>query len=151
MAISRQRSVEADDSTGPMKAIEEPGKQIDEVPARADYNQFLKEAGFMSEWVTIMLHPSQDVSEVGVPVSVNGNRVYIVPGKPIKVRRFHVNQLLKARPDIVLHRSDDYNAPESELNRMYRQSASRYNFDIVEDTPAGAAWFKAVRANYHSW
>jgi len=83
-----------------------------------------------------------------VPVSVNGDRVSLKPGRPQVVRRYHVAQLLKARPDIVIHRSDDYNAREEDMNMMYRQNTSRYNFDVIEDTTQGAAWCRELRTHY---
>ena len=147
MTISRTK-LEADDSLGPMKAVNEQTPGIDEVAQGIDYRKLFSEEAFMNEYVTIFLHPGQDSSEVGVPVSVNGNRVYIVPGRPQKVKRFHVYQLVKARPDVIIHRSDDYNAPESELNRMFKQNTSRYNFDVLEDTPKGIAWLKELRHHH---
>lgn len=148
MTTSRVRRVAADDSTGAVKAIEDGDPGIDEIPKGIDYKKLFADEAFMNELVTIVLLPGADPSETGVPVSVNGLRVYIVPGRPTKVRRLHIAQLIKARPDIVTHRSDDYNAPETELNRMYRYSTSRYNFDVIEDTPKGAAWTRELRAHY---
>jgi len=147
MAISRTRSASADDTAGAVKAIDEGNLGVDLVMERVNEEQLAAEK-FMSEWVTIVLMPSLDPSEIEVPVSVNGIRVSLKPGVKTKVRRFHVNQLMKARPDIITHRSDDYNAPESQLNRMYRQSTSRYNFDVVEDTPEGIAWLKRMRSRF---
>jgi hypothetical protein len=132
-SLSSPRKLEADDSAGPLRAIEEGDPVIDEVPRGVSWRGLFADEKFMNELVTIMLHPSQDTSEMGVPVSVNG---------------LHVAQLLKARPDIVIHRSDDPYAPETEHNRMYRQSSSRYNFDVLEDTPRGIMWLKELRAQY---
>ena len=147
MAIS-PRKVEADDSAGIKKVIQSNKPMIDEVPQGADYKELFRSEAFMNEVVTIMLHPSMDPSEIEVPVSVNGNRVSLKPNIPSRVRRYHVAQLLKARPDIVSHRSDDYSAPEAQQNRLYRQSTSRYNFDVVEDTAKGAAWLRELRQHY---
>jgi hypothetical protein len=147
-SLSSPRKLEADDSAGPLRAIEEGDPVIDEVPRGVSWRGLFADEKFMNELVTIMLHPSQDTSEMGVPVSVNGLRAYLIPGRPMKVRRLHVAQLLKARPDIVIHRSDDPYAPETEHNRMYRQSSSRYNFDVLEDTPRGIMWLKELRAQY---
>lgn len=149
MAISRSRKVDADPQDGPAQVIEDTSKVIDVVPQGADYKQLMANEAFMNEWVIVMLHPTMDTSEVGVPVSVNGIRAYLVPGRNTRVRRFHVVQLLKARPDVVIHRSDDKNAPESELNKMSRQSTSRYNFDIVHDTPKGTAWYRELREHHY--
>lgn len=145
MATASYRKVSADPIAGPMKALETGEKQIDEVPQGVDYKALFADEAFMGEYVSIMLHPTQDTSETGVPVSVNGRRVYLIPGRPMKVRRIYIAQLIKARPDIIIHRSDDPYAPESEHNRMYRQSTSRYNFDVLEDTPRGVGWLKELR------
>lgn len=146
MPIPRTR-VEADPVDGPIKVIEEGTPGIDEVAQGVDYKKLFADEKFMNELVTIMLHPTQDTSEVAVPVSVNGIRAYIIPGKMTKVRRLHVAQLMKARPDVVIHRSDDVNAPESEHNRMFKHSTSRYNFDVIQDTPRGAGWLRELRAH----
>ena len=148
MAVAKSRRLEADDSSAPLTAIEDKAPGIDEVPKAVDYKKLFAEEKFMNELVTIMLHPNQDSSEVGVPVSVNGIRAYIIPGKVTKVRRMHLAQLVKARPDTIIHRSDDYFAPEHEQNRMFKQSTSRYNFDVVEDTSQGIAWLKELRSHY---
>ena len=141
-------SLPADDSNGVLKAVEENTPGIDEVPKGVDYKQLFRDEEFMNEYLEIMLHPGMDESEVGVPVSVNGKRVYLIPGKRQRVRRFHVAQLIKARPDVVNHRSDDYNAPEREMNRMYRHSTSRYNFEIIRDTPRGISWARELRMQH---
>lgn len=148
MATSPTRRLAADDSAGPVKAISEQAPGIDEVPAGTDFNKLFAEEAFMAEPVTILLHPSQDQSEVGLPVSVNGKRVYLVPNRPTIIPRTHVAQLIKARPDFVIHSSDDYNAPEREQNRMHRQSTSRYNFEVLKDTPKGIAWTRELRSRY---
>lgn len=148
MTVSRARRVDADDSPGITKAIEEGDPGIDEVPRGTDFKKLFSDEAFMNDWVTIVLQPTQDSSEIGVPVSVNGRRAYIIPGRPTKVRRIHIAQLVKARPDIVTHRSDDVNVPERELNLMFRQSTSRYNFDVIEDTVQGAAWLRELRVHY---
>ena len=139
--------VEAEATDGPVKEIITDNGSLTDVPPGIDMHKLFAQEAFMSEWVVIMLHPTQDTSEVGVPVSVNGNRAYIIPGKPCKIRRFHVAQLVKARPDVVIHRSDDVNAPESEHNRLYKHSTSRYNFDVLQDSAQGRAWLRELRSN----
>jgi hypothetical protein len=156
MATSPSRRLEADDTPGPI--IETgPEKLIDEVPAGTDYKQLMADEAFMAEPVVILLHPlGQAEAEPQVPVGVNGDRAYITPGKPTSkdprapdfVRRYHVGQLLKARPDYVTHNGGEVNAPEANHNRFFRQSTSRYNFDVLEDTPKGVAWLKELRRQY---
>jgi len=148
MATAPNRKLEADDSSGPVKAISQKELLVDETPHGADYRKLFAEESFMNEPVGILLHPTQDLSEIGIPVSVNGDRVYIIPNRKTIVKRKHVAQLMKARPDYIIHRSDDHNAPESDLNRMYRQSTSKYNFEILKDTSQGIAWFKELRTQY---
>lgn len=148
MATASHRKLSADDTPGPIKAISEQAPGIDEVPQGADYTKLFADEKFMQEFVTILLHPTQDISEVGVPVSVNGKRVYMIPNRPIQIPRTHVAQLLKARPDVVIHRSDDFGAPEAQHNRMFRQSTSRYNFEVLKDTPKGIAWLRELRAHH---
>ncbi len=147
MTISRTR-LSADDSSGIKKAVVETTPGIDEIPQGTDYKTLFANEAFMNEWVPIVLLPSSDPSEVGVPVSVNGRRVYIIPGQLTKVPRTHIAQLVKARPDTITHQSNDYGAPESQQNRMYRQSTSRYNFDVVNDSAQGIAWLRELRQHY---
>jgi len=148
MAVSPSRRVEADDTPGPVIETK-PDKLIDEVPAGADYKELLHSVAFMAEPVVIMLHAlGQQEAEPAVPVGVNGDRAYLTPGVPTRVKRYHVAQLVKARPDYVTHNGGDVTSPESSHNRFFHQSTSRYNFDVIEDTPQGAAWLRELRRQY---
>lgn len=151
MAIStssRRTSLEADDTSGPIVAVN-PEKLINEIPAGVDYRALMSDAAFMAERVAILLHPlGQQEAEPAVPVSVNGDRAYLTPGTATWIKRYHVAQLLKARPDYVSHVGGDVHSPESGHNRFFQQSTSRYNFDVVEDTPKGVAWLKELRRHY---
>jgi hypothetical protein len=148
MAISPSRRLEADDTPGPVLDVV-PEKLIDEVPAGADYKQLMADASFMSEPVVILLHAlDQQAGEPAVPIGVNGDRAYLSPNVPTRVKRYHVAQLLKARPDYVTHQGGEVSAPERTHNTFFRQSTSRYNFDVVEDTPRGVAWLKELRRQY---
>ena len=97
MAYAAKKSVEADDTPGPVIEMQ-PDRLIDEIPAGVDYKKLLADEVFMSEPVGIILHPlGQEENEPAVPVSVNGDRVSITPGVLTRVKRYHVSQLLKAR------------------------------------------------------
>ena len=148
MATASHRRLDVEDASGPKKIINPEAPLVDEVPQGMDYKKLFAEEKFMNERVKIVLHPGQDLSEIGVPVGVNGKRVYLVPNQPQAIPRTHVAQLLKARPDYVMHNSDDYTAPEEKQNRFYKQSTSRYNFEVLEDTPKGIAWLRELRAHH---
>lgn len=146
--ISKKPSVEADDTPGPIIDIA-PERLIDEVPAGADYKQLMADAKFMFEPVVILLHSlGQQEAEPAVPIGVNGDRAYLTPGVPTRVKRYHVAQLLKARPDYVSHVGGDVGSPEANHNRFFQQSTSRYNFDVLEDTARGITWLKELRRHY---
>lgn len=148
MAISPSRRVEADDTPGPKLDVQ-PDKLIDEIPAGADYKELMASVAFMSEPVVIVLHAlGQQEAEPAVPVGVNGDRAYLTPGVPTRVKRYHVAQLLKARPDYVTHQGGEVSDREESHNRFFRQSTSRYNFDVLEDTPRGVAWLRELRRQY---
>jgi hypothetical protein len=148
MAISPSRRVEADDTPGPLLDVQ-PDKLIDEIPAGADYKELMASMAFMAEPVVIVLHAlGQNEAEPAVPVGVNGDRAYLIPGIPTRVKRYHVAQLLKARPDYVSHKGGEVSAPEENHNRFFKQSTSRYNFDVIEDTPRGAMWLRELRRQY---
>lgn len=148
MAISPSRRVEADDTPGPKLDVK-PEKLIDEVPAGADYKELMASVAFMTEPVVILLHAlGQNEAEPAVPVGVNGDRAYLTPGVPTRVKRYHVAQLLKARPDYVSHRGGEVADREENHNKFFKQSTSRYNFDVIEDTPQGAAWLRELRRQY---
>jgi hypothetical protein len=156
MAISPSRRAEADDTPGPKLDVNT-DKLIDEVPAGVDYKKLMADEAFMREIVVIVLQPlNQQEAEPMVPVGVNGDRAYITPGVPTSkdprhpscVRRYHLAQLLKARPDYVSHKGGEVSSPEETHNRFFRQSTSRYNFDVQEDTPQGVAWLRELRRQY---
>ena len=143
-----RKTVEADDTPGPVieVALE---KLIDEVPAGVDYKKLMDDDAFMHEPVGIVLHAlGQQENEPGVTVSVNGDRVYLVPGQLTRVKRYHVGQLLKARPDYVTHSGGNVNSEEHTHNSFFKQSTSRYNFDVVEDTERGRQWLVELRRQY---
>ncbi len=145
---SRRTSLGADDTPGPVVAVA-PDKLIDEIPAGADYKSLMSDAAFMAEPVVILLHPlGQQEAEPAVPIGVNGDRAYLTPNVATRVKRYHVSQLLKARPDYVTHIGGDVAASEGNHNRFFQQSTSRYNFDVIEDTPKGIAWLKELRRQY---
>lgn len=154
--VSAGRKLEADATPGPVINVNAE-KLIDEIPAGVDYKKLMEDQAFMAEVVVIMLHPlGQAEAEPMVPVSVQGHRVLLTPGVPSSkdlrsqscVRRYHVAQLMKARPDYVTHRGGSDNAHESTHNRLFKQSTSRYNFDVLEDTPKGIAWLRELRRQY---
>jgi hypothetical protein len=146
--IIKSRSAEADDTPGPVIDVA-PDKLIDEVPAGVDYKELVANQAFMSEPVVIVLHAlGQQEAEPAVPVGVNGDRAYLIPGTPTRVKRYHVAQLLKARPDYVSHQGGDVSQSEQNHNRFFKQSTSRYNFDVIEDTPRGIAWLRELRRQY---
>ena len=148
MAVSSSRRAEADDTPGPLIDVA-PEKLIDEVPAGVDYKKLVADQAFMHEPVVIVLHAlGQQEAEPAVPVGVNGDRAYLTPNVPTRVKRYHVAQLLKARPDYVTHNGGDVTAPEADHNRFFKQSTSRYNFDVLEDTPQGVAWLRELRRQY---
>lgn len=144
MSTAPNRRLSADDSAGPIKDIQLDKPQIEEVHD-TDLHRLFADVAFMEERVLIVLHPGLDESEIGVPVSVNGDRVYIIPGRPTWVKRKHVGQLVKAKPDYVNHRQDSPDGPEAMMNRFQKRTTSRYNFDVEQDTPKGIAWLKEYR------
>lgn len=146
--VSRN-STEAEDMTGPYEAIETPEVGIvDKVPSGSDIKALFRDLAFLEEYVTIMLYPSMvegDTTRL-ISVGVNGSKVYLLAGKPTKVRRKHVGQLVKARPDFITHRTDDPN--EARPNVMGKVSTSRYNFDVVEDSMRGRMWLAELKKQY---
>ncbi len=152
--INKRPSAEADDTPGPVMDLN-PDVLIDEVPAGLDFKQLMADVAFMREPVKIMIHPlGQQDAEPAIPIGVNGDRAYVIPGMVTGeggrdvTRRYHIAQLLKARPDYISHVGGEVGAPEGSHNRFNRQSTSRYNFDVVEDTARGIAWLKALRQHY---
>jgi len=145
---STRKAVEADDTPGPVEEVS-PDRLIEEVPHGVDYHKMMADVKFMAEPVVIVLHAlGQQEAEPAVPVGVNGDRAYLTPGVPTRVKRYHVAQLLKARPDYVTHQGGDVTAPETSHNRFFKQSTSRYNFDVLEDTKQGMDWLRELRRRY---
>ncbi len=143
-----RKTAEADDTPGPILEMNV-DQLVDEIPAGTDFKSLMADQAFMVEPVGIVLHAlGQQENEPAVPVSVNGDRAYLIPGRLTKVKRYHVAQLIKARPDYVTHNGGDVNSPEQTHNSFSRQSTSRYNFDVVEDSPRGLAWLRELRRQY---
>lgn len=146
--VSRN-ATEAVGGDGAYETLETPeAGVVDKVPAGADLKKLFQDLAFLEEKVLIMLYPSQvegDTTRL-TSVGVNGSKVYLMAGKPTWVRRKHVGQLVKARPDFITHRTDDPNDPRP--NVMGKISTSRYNFDVIEDSRQGRMWLAELKKQY---
>jgi hypothetical protein len=143
-----RKGVEADDTPGPVIELN-PNELIDEIPAGVDYKALISEQAFLAEFVTVVLQPLPDTAgEPQVSLSINDDRVVLIPGYPTQVKRYHVAQLMKARPSAVRHVGGDRNVPEQYRNQLTQQSQSRYNFDVLDDSPRGRAWVQELRLQY---
>lgn len=146
--VQIRKSVDADDTPGPLLELN-PKKLIDEIPAGSDYKELVAEQAFLAEQVEIVLQPLPETEgETQVSVSVNDDRVVLIPGVPTRVRRYHVAQLMKARPSQISHVGGEVGQAEAYLNSMRQQSLSRYNFDYLDESPRGRAWFQELRRQY---
>lgn len=140
---------EADDSAGPAKKVVIPtdgdAQVIEEISGGVDLHGLTKDLAFLEERVKVLVYPVNDGQSVSrlVSVGVNGEKMYLIAGKPKWVKRKHIAQLIKARPDVIYHTSDDPSAER--MNIMTRQSTSKYNFEVLEDTPRGQAWLNHYR------
>jgi hypothetical protein len=150
--VSKRYGSEADDSTGPARSVEIPAdgeaRVIEDAPAGVQLDALFRDLTFMEEKVQIVLHPVNDGQNTTRLVSVgnNGVKQYIMAGTPQWIKRKFVAQLIKARPDIIYHQSDDPSAER--LNMLTRQSTSRYNFDVVEDSARGKTWLNEYRRRW---
>lgn len=100
---------------------------------------------FMHEKLTIMIHDSNDESDVDtIMVSVNGVRQYFQRGLPQTVRRFFVERLARAKRTSYEQKLDD-RLGES-MNTMKPHHSLKYPFSVVEDTAKGAAWLRNLLA-----
>jgi len=146
--------IEADPAQSPVVVIETKVDGEVVIPAgvspEAINKDYQKELAFLEEVMTIFVHPPQDPNDTTrfFSVGVNESEVYIMVGRPVKVRRKHVNQLLKARPDVVTHRTDD--PGDRNPNRLTTFSMAKYNFDVIEDTAQGRTWLVEARKKYAS-
>lgn len=155
-APSTRYRTEADDSSGKEQKLVIPtdGEArvegiVNPEPASALQNHTkLEKLAFLEEKVLILVHPPQSEHDTArlISVGVNGKKQYILAGEPKWVRRKYVEQLVKARPDHISHRSDDPFAERA--NIMSKISTSRYNFDVLQDTAKGAAWLAELRKKH---
>lgn len=107
----------------------------------------LDEMAFMNEMVTVRIHPTTDKNANPFPeVWVNGRVQRFVRGEEQKVRRCFVEVLARAKGTTY----DNVKAkdPNGEDKYMYpSHTAEVYPFTVINDTPRGEAWLKAVLAS----
>lgn len=101
---------------------------------------------FMHEPVCIVVHDSNDPNDVElVPVSVNGNQVFIQRNQPTTVKRCFVERLARAKRTSYTQDLDDRLGEA--MNTMKPRHSLRYPFSVVEDkNPKGSAWLRGILA-----
>lgn len=109
------------------------------VEAHAEMMAFLKQR------VLINVAESTNPNEQPViPLTHNGNSIYITRGQDTWVRRYYVEILLRAKPadyDIRVVRNGNGDV----VNRATRKSAMAYPFTVITDTPQGRAWLRELQ------
>lgn len=106
----------------------------------------LDEMAFMNEIVTVRIHPTTDKNANPFPeVWVNGRVQRFVRGAEQKVRRCYVEVLARAKGTTF----DNVKMKDNEGEDKYvypTHTAEVYPFVIVDDSPRGEAWLKALLA-----
>jgi hypothetical protein len=119
--------------------------QVVEGPHFADQADAL---AFNEEPLVILIHPSSDkFPEDPVQVAVNGRQCFIWRNKRTLVKRKYVERLARAQIEGVRQNIDDQFKNPEEFNKLYRSSALRYPFSVLEDkSPRGGAWLQKILA-----
>lgn len=111
-----------------------------EFSSKADFEAFLAEP------VGIRIAPANSPREMPtVPVGVNGNQRWLPRDTPIKVRRFHLERLLRAGTTTF----SVERVPNPELDEGHRvrnHNLPAYHIEILrDDNPKGRDWIKRMR------
>lgn len=100
------------------------------------------EMAFMSEMVTVRIHPSTDRNANPLPdVYVNGRVQRFPRGEELSVRRCFVAVLAQSR--LTTFDNQKVKGPDGEDKYVYpAHTAEVYPFTVINDTPKGEAWLK---------
>lgn len=100
---------------------------------------------FMEELVVIQVHKSTDKNAVPqVPVGINGDKIWIPRGVPVRLPRKFVEVL--ARSQEATFSTDDNPDPNADEGKMIRRTNGQvYPFSVIQDrNPRGRAWLERV-------
>lgn len=129
-------------------AIELPESEImtgEAVAAAGVGNDYLKQLAFMEEKITVIVNESSNPNDDPLPmVGVNGTNQFFVRGEPTLVKRKFVEVLARAKTEAVTTKVDERNS-ENPTNRILRNRAHKYPFQVVEDRNSrGRDWLTAI-------
>lgn len=157
---SRRQDVDLTDThQGRARAMKSTGPARDsldesaiEVPAQLPSMDKLAALAFMEEMVTVVVHESTDPGSDPLPMVSNGgdkNRQYFVRGLEQTVKRRYVEVLARSRvTKFVQEKYTDVQGNES--YRYNPRSVPQFPFSVLQDTPRGKAYWKAIEAAYRA-
>lgn len=116
--------------------IAEAGREFED---KAEYE------AFMNEPVGIVIEAGGDRDPTLVPVGVNGHQAWLPRGRPIMVRRYHLERLLRSTvTEFTVTPLHDPNLDEGHVTR--NRNRGTFHITIARDTnPKGAAWAGRMR------
>lgn len=100
---------------------------------------------FMQELVVIEVHRSTDKNAIPqVPVGVNGDKIWIPRGRPVRLPRKFVEVL--ARSQEAAFRTDDNPDPGADEGKIIRRTNGQsFPFTVIRDeNPRGRAWLERM-------
>jgi hypothetical protein len=120
-----------------------------ETVSESDLSQLAGDEAFMNEAVQIRLATTTDPNappHAVVTVNSSLNRAVIPRGRPVWVKRLHVEVLARMRETRYTQPSRNMMDPESG-NALLPQHAQVYPFEVLKDNnPRGRAWLERVLA-----
>lgn len=119
--------------------------EIEPVSANADLKKLAREAAFMEEFITIMVHPQAgDNAATHVTLNVNGVNQPVFFGHPVTIRRKYVEVLARMKETSYSQQAANFMNPEIS-NALIPRSSLVHPFSVVEDkNPKGGAWLAHI-------
>lgn len=118
--------------------------QIETITER-EFKTTAENEAFMEELVVIEVHRSTDKNAVPqVPVGVNGDKIWIPRGLPVRLPRKFVGVLAQSQE--AAFRTDDNPDPNADEGKVIRRTNGLvYPFSVIrDDNPRGRAWLERV-------
>lgn len=110
-------------------------------------SDYAAELAFMEEYVEVYLNRGRERhAPLFEQVGVNGQSIWVIVEKPVRIKRKFVEVLARSMPMDVRTQSGETDGDALTYNKVERSLSANFSFSILrDDNPKGAAWLAKVR------
>lgn len=110
-------------------------------------SSYAAELAFMEEYVEIYLNRGREKhSALFEQVGVNGQMIWVIVEKPVRIKRKFVEVLARSMPMDITTKSGEVDGDAITYNKADRSLSANFSFSVLrDDNPRGAEWLAKVR------